>query len=211
MYDLGMPPKAGLRERKKRFAMRRIQEVALDLFDERGFEDVTIEQIAEAAEVSPSSVYRYFGTKEHMVLWDEVDVDLFDAIESELATHPPVEAMRRALSTVVPQIFDGHDLGKRKTRYAFDEPALRAALLEQTDALTRRVAEALARASGRAADELEPQVIASMLMTAMMTAARHWHARGYRDSIVDELERALAIVERGLRPTAAPTQAAPEG
>jgi AcrR family transcriptional regulator len=193
-----MPPKVGLRERKKRSAMRRIQEVAVDLFDERGFEDVTIEQIAEAAEVSPSSVYRYFGTKEQVVLGDEVDVDLFDAIEAELATHPPVEAMRRALTTVVPQIFDGHELGKRKTRYAFEEPALRAALLGQTDALTRRVAEALARASGRAADELEPQVIASMLMTAMMTAARHWHARGYRDSIVDELERALAIVERGL-------------
>jgi AcrR family transcriptional regulator len=84
-----MTTKIGLRERKKRSAMRRIQEVALDLFDERGFENVTIEQIAEAAEVSPSSVYRYFGTKEQVVLRDDFDVQFFEAVEAELATSPP--------------------------------------------------------------------------------------------------------------------------
>lgn len=189
----------GLRERKKLAAMRRIQEVAVDLFDERGFEAVTIEQIADAAEVSPSSVYRYFGTKEQLVLWDELDVRLFDSVEAELASHPPVEAMRRALSGAMTQLFDrDDDLAKRKTRYALEEPALRPALLEQTDEFTQRVAEALARASGQAADELEPQVIAATLIGAMMTAARHWHTHGYRTPIVEELERALAVVERGL-------------
>jgi len=60
----------GLRERKRLAAMRRVQEVALDLFDARGFESVSIEEIARAAEVSPSSIYRYFGTKEQIVLYD---------------------------------------------------------------------------------------------------------------------------------------------
>lgn len=194
-----MDAKVGLRERKKLAAMRRIQQVALDLFDERGFERVTIEEIAEGAQVSPSSVYRYFGTKEQVVLWDEVDAHFFDAIETEMASHPPVEAVRRALSSVVTLLFDrGDDLAKRLTGYALEEPAVRAALLEQTDELARRVAEALARASGQAEDELEPQVIASTLVGAMMTAARHWHSHGYRNSIVQELERALAVVERGL-------------
>jgi AcrR family transcriptional regulator len=189
----------GLRERKKLAAMRRIQQIALDLFDERGFDNVTIEQIAEVAEVSPSSVYRYFGTKEQVVLWDEVDVRFFDTVEAELASHPPVDAMRRAISVAMPQYFDrDDDLAKRKTRYAFEEPALRAALLEQTDLLTRRVAEALARAAGQPVDELEPQVIATTLIAVMMAAARHWHAHGYRTPIGEELERALAIVERGL-------------
>lgn len=83
-------------------------------------------------------------------------------------------------------------------RYALEEPALRAALLGGTDELTQRVVEALARASGLAADELEPQLIASTLIAAMMTAARHWRSHRYRNPIDDELERALAIVERGL-------------
>jgi AcrR family transcriptional regulator len=190
----------GLRERKKLAAMRRIQEVALDLFDMRGFDNVTIEEIADAAEVSPSSVYRYFGTKEQVVLWDEVDVNLFDAVEAELASHPPVDAMRLAISAVMPRYFDrDDDLARRKTRYALEEPALRAAVLEQTDELTQRVAKALARASGQPVDELEPQVIATTLIWAMMAAAHHWHAHGYRTSIFAELERALAIVERGLK------------
>jgi AcrR family transcriptional regulator len=189
----------GLRERKKLAAMRRIQLAALDLFDERGFDNVTIEQIAEAAEVSPSSVYRYFGTKEQVVLWDEVDVHLFDTVEAELQTYPPVEAMRRAIAEVMPQYFNPtNDLAKRKTRYALEEPALRAPLLEQTDELIQRVAEALARASGQPVHALEPQVIATSLISAMMAAARHWHTRGYETPIGDELERALAIVERGL-------------
>jgi AcrR family transcriptional regulator len=192
-------PKVGLRDRKKLAAMRRIQQVALDLFDRRGFDDVTIEQIAETADVSPSSIYRYFGTKEQMVLWDEVDVHLFDAVEAELALHPPVEAMRRATSAVMTQFFDQtDDLARRKTRYALEEPALRAALLEQTDELTQRVAEALARASGQPADDLEPQVIATTLIWALMAAARHWHTHGYRTPIGAEFERALAIVQRGL-------------
>ncbi len=60
-----------------------------DLFDGRGFEKVSIEDIAAAAEVSPSSVYRYFGTKERIVLHDEVDLRFVDAVERELADQPP--------------------------------------------------------------------------------------------------------------------------
>lgn len=192
-------PKRGLRERKKLAAMQRIQQVALDLFDLRGFDNVTIEEIAAAAEVSPSSVYRYFGTKEQVILWDELDVRLFDIVEAEFGARPPVEAMRRALSVVMTEYFDrDEDLARRKTRYALEEPALRAALLEQTDELSRRVAEGLARASDQPVDELEPRVIATTLIWAMMAAVRHWHTHGYRIPIQTELERALAIVERGL-------------
>src|SRR5215217_9659237 len=70
-YGGGMA--TGLRERWRMKARRTIQECALDLFDERGFADVTIEEIAAAAEVSPSSVYRYFGTKEGLLVADEFD------------------------------------------------------------------------------------------------------------------------------------------
>jgi AcrR family transcriptional regulator len=190
----------GLRERKKQAAMRRIQEVALDLFDQRGFGNVSIEEIASAADVSPSSVYRYFGTKEQVVLHDEYDLEFMDVIETELASHRPVEAVRRALARVMADYFErDDDLARRKTTYAYEEPALRAATLELTDDFVSMVAEALARATGRSPDDLQIQVTAAALIGAITTAARHWAARHYTTDLQAEMDAALSVLERGLR------------
>ncbi|GAA1588698.1 hypothetical protein GCM10009804_51000 [Kribbella hippodromi] len=85
----------GLRERWRLKARRTIQERALDLFDERGFDAVTIEEIAAAAEVSPSSVYRYFGTKEGLIVADEFDTMSQQALEELLDVDDPVGSMIR--------------------------------------------------------------------------------------------------------------------
>ena len=190
----------GLRERKRIAAMRRIQETALDLFDDGGFDAVTIEQIAESAEVSPSSVYRYFGTKEQLVLHDEFDLQFLDVVETELAAHPPVEAVRRAISTLMTQ-FLGRDeaLAQRKIRYWAEEPALQAAAARQSDQFAVVVAGALADAAGRPADDLDVQVIATTLVWALIAAARHWYASGFANPLEHELERALRLVENGLQ------------
>jgi AcrR family transcriptional regulator len=190
---------SGLRERKKQAAMRRIQEVALDLFDARGFTNVSIEEIAAAAEVSPSSVYRYFGSKEQVVLYDDIDFKLIERLEVELISHSPVDAVRRAMTDVLSEFFDRDDeLTRRKVRYAYEEPALRAANLEMTDAFTPLIADALARGSGRRSDELEVEVIAATLIAALITAVRHWYATDYRTPLRDEIARALSVVESGL-------------
>ena len=135
----------GLRERKKLSAMRRIRSVALDLFDQLGFENVTIEQIADEAEVSPSSVYRYFGTKEQVVLWDEGDIEFFGLVAAKLSDYPPVDAVRLALAQVLTEYFAGNEeRAKRMTRLLFDEPALQTALFEAVNGFTAVVAQALA-------------------------------------------------------------------
>ena len=180
--------------------MRRIQEVALDLFDERGYTSVSIEEIADAADVSPSSVYRYFGTKEQLVLYDEYDLDFMNVIETELASHPPVEAVRRALARVMSDYFErDDDLARRKTTYAYQEPALRAATLELTDDFVAVVAAALARATSRPDNDLEIRVAASALIGALTTAARHWAAQGYDADLRAEMDAALSVIQRGLR------------
>lgn len=188
-----------LRDRQKSAAMRRIQEAALDLFDARGYEAVSIEQIAEAALVSPSSIYRWFGTKELVVLYDDFDVDFAAAIEQELTSHPPVEAVRRAISRLLQDFFSrDEELGRRKIRYWLAEPALQRAQLEATDQSVRQTAATLAAAMHRSADDLEVQVTAAALIWSMVAAVRHWHAGGYTSSLEDELGAALTVLERGL-------------
>jgi AcrR family transcriptional regulator len=195
-----MSTESGLRERKRIAAMRRIQEVALDLFDSRGFDKVTIEQIARAAEVSTSSVYRYFGTKEQLVLHDEFDLQLLEAVQRELASHTPVDAVRRAISTLMKQFFGrDEELARRKIRYWAEEPAIQAAAAEQSDQFAQAVADALAQAAGRQPGDLDVQVIAATLVWAMIAAARHWYASGSANPLEEELQRALTLVENGLR------------
>lgn len=189
-----------LRERKRRAAMRNIQEVALDLFDERGFDAVTIEEIAERAEVSPSSVYRWFGTKEQLVLHDEFDLQLIDVVRTELASHAPVEAVRRAIAAQLAQFFDrDQDLARRKVGYWAAEPAVQAAAAQQSDQFAQLVAGALAEAAGRQPDDLEVQVIAATLVWALIAATQHWYASGFADPLEDELQHALDLIENGLR------------
>jgi AcrR family transcriptional regulator len=75
------PPRPGLRERKKAKTRAAIQEQAMRLFRERGYEATTVEQIAEAAEVSPSTFFRYFPTKEAVVMYDVLDQILIEAFQ----------------------------------------------------------------------------------------------------------------------------------
>src|ERR1044072_3360459 len=84
-YDEGMAE--GLRERKKRQTRQHISDVATGLFMERGFETVTIAEIAEAAEVSVNTVYNYFPAKE----------DLFVDREEEIVDRPSRLVRERAV------------------------------------------------------------------------------------------------------------------
>ena len=88
---------SGLRERKKARTRVALQEHALRLFAERGYEATTIEQIAEAAEVSPTTVYRYFPTKPDLVIYDNLDDRMIEAFRAQPATMSPLEALRAAL------------------------------------------------------------------------------------------------------------------
>src|SRR5258708_33222461 len=94
MLDADRP--VGLRERKKAKTRAAIREHALRLFREPGYGATTVEQIAEAAEGSPATFYRYFPTKEDVVLQDDFDVLTMDAFEAPPRTLGPIAAVRAA-------------------------------------------------------------------------------------------------------------------
>ena len=93
----GSRPAQGLRERKKAKTRVAVQRHALRLFKEQGYDNTTVEQIADAAEISPSTFFRYFPTKEDVVLYDAMDPILIAEFEAQPAELSPIQAMRRAI------------------------------------------------------------------------------------------------------------------
>ncbi|PZF86498.1 TetR/AcrR family transcriptional regulator [Jiangella anatolica] len=193
------PP--GLRERKKLKAMRHIQQVALDLFDRDGYAHVTIERMAAEAEVSPSSIYRYFGTKEMVVLWDEYDPIMLQAFDDRLRAKDPISALRDVLTEVVTTAMFEQDeeFLRRRMSYAMEEPSIRAAMSRQADETAVDLRRTIAKHTGRDPDGLELRVVTVALIAAFMEAIAYWHETGFRDPLQDIVAGALDVIERGLR------------
>ncbi len=187
-----------LRERKRLASMRRIQDVALDLFDAEGFGAVTIERIAAAADVSPSSVYRYFGTKEQLVLWDEYDPVWIDTFVDEITSKPPAVALRRAAEVlIIGPLTTDEEYMRRRTRLIMSEPAIEAssalALYEAAELIGNTLSEALGREHG----DLEIQLLSHALVGAFTGAIHHWYESGFATPLGSLLDRALEALDRG--------------
>src|ERR1700748_1289628 len=110
MSEAPATERPGLRERKKARTRAAIREHALRLFREQGYYATTVEQIAEAAEVSPSTFFRYFPTKEDVVLQDDFDVLGMETSQAQPAEMSPVAAFRAAtaqmIGTLTPEELD---------------------------------------------------------------------------------------------------------
>jgi AcrR family transcriptional regulator len=186
----------GLRERWRINAMRTIQERALDLFDERGFDAVTIEEIAAAAEVSPSSVYRYFGTKEGLIVADEFDSWSSEAVKDILDVNDPVGSLLQVVVNyeAAPAQDTTADTQKgpwRRVRYFFQEPSVRMAACAALDRAGQRIAPLMM--TGGHLTETQARVAANALVFGYFGALEQW----YRDGGVHPIAQ---YVEEGLQP-----------
>src|SRR3954452_6078404 len=92
-------PVVGPRERKKARTKAEIQRQALRLFNEQGYAETSVEQIAAAAEVSPSTFFRYYPTKDDVVLADFLDHRTMQLRVSAPAELEPLAALRHAVVT----------------------------------------------------------------------------------------------------------------
>src|SRR5919107_2998619 len=137
--------RAGLRERKKARTRAEIQRQALRLFRERGYEATTVSRIAEAAEVSESTFFRYFPTKEDVVFWDELDPHILEAFRGQPRELGPVRALRESIRGVLDlaSAAEKADLRER-LELLLSVPPLRAMLLAGLRGPMRLLADAAA-------------------------------------------------------------------
>ena len=149
-----------LRERKKARTRASLREHALRLFREQGYQATTVEQIAAAAEVSPSTFFRYFPTKEDVVLQDDMDTRLVEAFArqpKDLAPIPAVRAaMREAWASFTPAEWEQIREGGR---LSMQVPEIRARSMNEFSRIINVVAEAVARRVGRPPDDLRVRVL----------------------------------------------------
>jgi AcrR family transcriptional regulator len=199
-------PSTGLRERKKARTRRAIRMEALRLFDEQGYESTTIEQIAAAAEVSPSTFFRYFPTKEDLVLQDDYDPLMLAALRDRPVGESVVASLQAAVVEPLRDIWenDREELLLR-LRLLHDVPAIRAQMHVGMGATSQVLVDWLAERSGRPEDEFRHRVTVSAVMGAWTEIIMYWAERGGQDDLPELFEESLtALAEAFGRPPARP-------
>jgi AcrR family transcriptional regulator len=149
----------GLRERKKAKTRWAIQEHALRLFAEQGYEATTVDQIAAAAEISPSTFFRYFPTKEDVVVQDEYDDMFIEAFRQAGADPDPLTVLRSVLSAAVLDLDDAEwSKSMERARLVLAVPALRARSVDNFLMLAQKAGRVFADSAG--VQPSDPMVVA---------------------------------------------------
>ncbi|MEU8818514.1 TetR family transcriptional regulator [Actinoplanes sp. NPDC048796] len=187
----------GLRERKKARTRAAIRGAAMRLFEEQGYAATTVEQIAEAAEVSPSTFFRYFPTKEDTVLTDDYDPLIVEAIRAQPVEVPAVRAVLLGMRGVFENLTEQEwSVERRRQRLIETVPELRVRQQQQTVAAVDMLADAIAERDGRPADE-NARVVAGALVGIVLAVSPP--GAGFQPHDFDRLELALAALKNSLK------------
>jgi AcrR family transcriptional regulator len=183
----------GLRERKKIRTRETIRREAFRLIQENGYAATTVEQIAEAAEVSPSTFFRYFPTKESIVLADDMDPVILNALDEQPPDLSPIQAVRRAYQAAMAKMSeDEREFETTRQRLMFSIPELKAAMYDEYYRTITAFAEVVGRRIGRDPSDFELRAFAGALTGAMMAV----YEPGPRAA--DTVFRAMDFVDAGM-------------
>jgi len=188
----------GLREQKKARTRAAIQHEALRLFAAQGYSATTMEEIAEAAEVSASTLFRYFPTKESLVLTDDYDPLIIEACRAQPAELGPVAAIRLGLRSVFGRVGEEElaDM-RRRAELALAVPDLRAAMLDQLAQAVRQLTDVVAERAGRPQGDFAIATLAGAVLGVMLAAELHWVGHPGTD-LIALIDEALGRLEAGL-------------
>ena len=192
-----------LRERTRRAVQKEITDTANALFVERGYEATTIDDIAAAVGMSQRSVFRYFPTKEEIVVgkFDFVADDMLAELRARPAGEPVWQSLRRALDLLVPYVDapGKHEVAEPMQRIVFQTPALLASYLlklqRMQDAAETALRERAAQAGKPyAAADPAPRAITGAAFGCLVAAQHAWLADGAKGAFADAIDRAMSAV-----------------
>lgn len=189
----------GLRERKKQHTRETIERVALELFAERGYERTTLAEIAEAADVSPRTIFSYFQNKEDILFCEEASY--IEKVENVLRQRPAgsttIDALREFISAMPPP----DEQTMLRKRVVMASPDLQLKLRAHVGLLEGALTESFARDLGAGPDDIRPGLVAASMTAAFaavrdrLQAAVDTTDHGEATEIVDEV---LEFVRGGL-------------
>jgi AcrR family transcriptional regulator len=194
---LGADRPIGLRERKKARTRAAIREHALRLFREHGYGGTTVEQIADAAEVSPATFYRYFPTKEDVVLQDDFDVLAMDVFEAQPAGLSTIAAMRAAVAHMRASLTPAEiERFRETTDLTLTIPEVRARAIDEFVRTIQVMGETVARRAGLPPDDFAARNLAGAITGVIMSATLPFRAEPA--DMFASIDAALAHLEAGL-------------
>lgn len=192
-------PVADLRQRKKEQTRRAIADAALDLFETRGFDETTVDDIAAAANVSPRTFFRYFASKDEAV-FDRAD-EAQEAFRTLLAARPADEPMLVSLREIGQALLTDQFVDGSRLRRVLALVARERALRGRSDALLEGIEVELTTWSAERLDvpatDLRPRLVAAAVLTARRVATETW-LESPGDDLADHITRAIDLLASGL-------------
>src|SRR5215813_15141555 len=203
------PISEGLRQRKRRETRAALSQAAIRLCIQRGWENVTVDEIAEAANVSPRTFRNYFSTKAEAVAAGHLERML--RIADELRARPADERLWTAITNSVCAQFECQSPGQKgkevedasrwmdRIRFLLTEPAIHGEVLKASASAQSELAKAIAeRAGATRVNELYPQLVAAVVVAVVGVVSSRWLSDGPSGSIVPLIRTAFDLVAAGL-------------
>ncbi|MFF2778615.1 TetR family transcriptional regulator [Streptomyces sp. NPDC058052] len=196
------PRATTLAQRKRQLVATELTETALQLFAHKGFEAVTVDEIATAAGVSKRTFFRYFASKEDVVVQflAGMGADMRAELAARPAAEPPSAALLHAVSVPLAACGDHAERTLPVVRLILRTPALLARFLEHQAGWREELAGELAARRGPAADPagLYPPLAAGMALTAFDTVLRRWSEDAGAPDPLALIARAFALLAPAL-------------
>ena len=198
---MSVPEPTDLRQRRRAFTADEIERVAIELFADRGFGEVTVDEIADAVGISPRTFFRYFPTKAHVIRAHERR--LADRLVRALAARPadegPVTALRQALlATSSMRAEDRERIVVVGRLLAGADEAMTLELGSDTTRTEELVAIVAEHAGLDPVIDLRPAVVVAVMTGAAQAAFRAWVDSGGTDDLATTVADALELLNRGL-------------
>ncbi|MFC9973178.1 TetR family transcriptional regulator [Spirillospora sp. NPDC127200] len=188
-------PTPGLRELKKARTKAAIQREAVRLFREQGYDATTVEQVAAAAEVAPSTVFRYFPTKPDLVFADDYDLPFVLMFQAQPPDLTPVQAERGAIRDVLAGMSE-QELTTARERWMLilSEPELLGAGFGNIERSMGIMAEQVAKRAGRDPGDPAVSAYAGAVFGVMLKVSLEW-ARDPGMDFAAALDEALGFLD----------------